>query len=358
MIFQESIEFKPGVKVDHIFNVGHEIEKTFEALRKKVEPEVVMQWLQNQVKFVLSEFGVGEMLALQPPNYQLVRNNQGVLQVMSAEASAYGDQLPSFLAAQGFPEPVREGLFKVYTGLAEAQTGEGFVRYSPTEFYQHLNSITDVLEIYRVIEAREDGSRLVEGRYVLLNVLPSSERAFVINWHNLKTGITAEASPDLLIASPQKFPFSNFSLRSEDPVAEHMSRLEQEFLQQFGHGLMYGDIDKSLYALVENLAARNIHELGRVLINGGFIEKLKALILLSQAKWARFKGIDPIKHLGDIFSGRIILGGSEGILSFDTDQEVLLTVDRILGLEKERSKKQCSVHGDYDGDNCPQCTKM
>lgn len=357
----DRIELAPGIESHKIFNFAHELKKTFEVLSRNVSSQVVLQWLQKQVEFVLTEFGVGESLAIQPPTWQLVRlGPEGNLEVVSQAAQDYGDQLPSFLKAEGFPPAVKEGMWRTYSGLAQAGVGEGYVRYSPTDFYRHLGSRYDVLEVYRVVEAASDGFRLVESRYVLLNILPDYQRAAVVNWHDGRAGLPADVSPEQLISSPQKFRFSDFVLRSQDPIAAHAVWMEQKFQGQFGRRMMAGDNDRSLYAMVETLVKDHVGQLRQLLLaedGRGFIHKLKELILTSQSGWARVKGMDPARHLEDILAGRIILGGVEGTLSFDPDKDVFQTIRELFGWESEGSKKQCLVHGEYDGDYCPECAK-
>jgi hypothetical protein len=355
----DRIELAPGIESDKIFNFAHELHKTFEVLRRNVSSQVVLQWLQKQVEFVLTEFGVGESLAIQPPTWQLVRlGPEGNLEVLSQTAQDYGNQLPSFLKAEGFPSPVREGLWRAYRGLAQAGAGEGYVRYSPTDFYRHLGSRYDVLEFYRVVETGSDGFRLVETRYVLLNILPDYARATVVNWHGERPSLPADVSPEQLISSPQKFRFSDLALRAQDPIAAHAAWLEQRFQQQLGRPMMAGDDDRSLYAMVETLVKDHVDQLRQLLLaedNRAFIRKLKDLILKSQSGWAETKGLDPVRHLEDILAGRIVMGGVEGTLSFDADKDVFQVIRELFGWGTEGVKRQCRIHGEYAGNHCPQC---
>ncbi|OGD63981.1 hypothetical protein A2160_03335 [Candidatus Beckwithbacteria bacterium RBG_13_42_9] len=358
MVFAgESNRSKPGIET--IFVFSNELRKTFDALTDRVSPEVVLTWLQKQTEFVLSEFGVGESLSIQPPTWQLVRLAEENLQVKSAQAAEYGDQLPSFLLAEGFPEPVREGLFKVYHGLAQANVGDGFVRYSPTEFYKHLDSKFDVLEFYRVVEKRDDGSRLIESRYVLLDIFDSCKRAYIVNYHG-QAGMPIDADPSLLIASPQAFTYGQFALRAADPITAHARLLANRFQKQFGHSLLAGEDDQSLYKMIENLTARHISGLRNLLMSGdgfNFIKKLEGMILESQFEWAKIKGIDPRRHLDMILSGMIAVGGVEGSLTFNNLQDTLTNLFKSF-LDEFRTKNHCQIHGDYEGESCPGCSRI
>jgi hypothetical protein len=189
----ETASFLPGVDDRRLFNAANEIARAQEVLREHLAPQAVLGWVRHQVEGFLAEFGFGESLSVQPPYWLEIARVEDSLQVYSFNLSEYGEQSASYFDAEGFPLQIGEGLHRAYSLLATSKEGEGVIIMSPSEFYQDYGSRYDVANVFRVAKEGPNG-RLVEGRYYLLNGrLTSSERAFVLNWHNSGASIPTDA---------------------------------------------------------------------------------------------------------------------------------------------------------------------
>jgi len=314
------VQLFPGrVDNDRVFNVAHELEGAIRVLAEHAKPKAVENWLGNQVSSFLAEFGMGETLAVQLPYWLVVETDEEGVNVSVLNIPEYGEQSQSYVEAGDFRPAVHEGLMKAYKLLSEAEEGEVVIIVSPTELYQEYGSINDVANPFRVVKKREDGSRLVEGRYLLLNVLKNYERAFLLNWHGDRAGISADASPEEIVSSPQKFRLGERMLKKEDPMAAHALFLNQRFKQQFGKDLLAGESDLSLYGEITELVQANLSFLYNSLFledreesKFQFFSKLKEMIIDCQGFWAEVKGIDVKDHMRRFYAGYLPIGAFHG----------------------------------------------
>lgn len=354
-------QFLPGVENDRLFSFANELKLAQEVLREHLAPQAVLSWLRHQVESFLTEFGVGEALSIQPSYWFELQSIDGDHQVFSLNIPEYGEQSESYVSVEGFPHATGEGLISAYRLLSSADAGDGVIIVSPTEFYEEYGSRYDVANLFRVVEVRDDGYRLVEGRFLLLNGgLTSYERAFLLNWHDLEARVSADASAHEIVRRPQRFHYREQILDEEDPIAAHAAFINYVFKQQFGKDLLGGDNDMAMYETVRELVDRRLHSLHQFLLVGDkerFIGSLRGMMFGSQREWARERGIDPEAHIQDILFGRVSVGGIHPITGLPVDDGL----DSMLnGIEScgEVGSKHCAEHGDYEGKACPECRKL
>lgn len=301
------ITLVPGYYNDQIFNVSSETEKTLEALSNKFSPQVILEWLKNQVTFFLAEYGVGENLSIPPSYWQEIKKNDDGIGVWVSNLNEYGEQSASFIESRGKEDAVSQGLVKAYQMLTEGNAGEGVVIVSPKELYVDYGSNYDVLNIFRIVNIAGDGSRLVEGRYLLLNGgLTSVERTFLLKWHNREAGVSIDATPEQIVASPQPFVLEERFLREEDSIASYAFYLDKVFFTRFRKNLLGGDNDFSMYEKINQIVAEGISDLRNFLLEGnkaGFLKKLRKMVEESHERWARINGICVETHLQMLASG-------------------------------------------------------
>lgn len=359
--FIEAERFLPGVDNDRLFNFAHELAKAQEVMQRYVAPHAVLHWLRNQTESFLAEFGVGEAFSIQPPYRFKICDQNSSVKVFSSQAPEYGEQSASFRSAEGFPNEISEGLARAYRLLSVAEEGEGVIIVSPSDFYRDYGSRYDVANFFRVVEVQSDDSRLVEGRYTLLNGrLSDGERAFLLNWHGGESRIAGNTTPNEIVRTPQRFCYRERELREEDPIAAHVTFFARVFEQQFGKRLLWKERDQSMHKEVMGIVGRNLELLRSFLLAGnkkGFMGRLKAMMLESQSRWAEEEGIDPKRHLADLLEGRLIIGGIHPVIGMSTEDAFGGTDLNIFNLGAEKQKGQCAKHGKYEGDECPRCKK-
>lgn len=324
--------------------------------------EVVTKWVGTQVFFFLTEFGAGKTLSLQPTYQSELLEEEGEVVAYAFNIRDYGDQKKSQISFEGIDEAVRLGLSRIYSLLGELPENHGLVRVSPTEFYKDFNSSYDVVELYRVVSVREDGSRVMEGRYVVLDgVLSREERMFVANIHtgyDLVNGVVGtdgevvEYSHTNLVMNPQRVVYDS---RSEDPTLLHVKDLNNLFRNKFGRDLVK-EIDIEMYHKIDHRVKENIEDLVELLMCNdrlGYVAKLKGMMFESQKEWAVSKGIDPVWHMNEIIAGRFAVGfeiGGFGESVWDPVAKKWYDGGGVDG------KKHCFVHEeDYWGERCPRC---
>jgi len=322
---QPEIQLFPGVDNDRVFNFAHELERAMPVLAEHARPEAVENWLGNQVRSFLAEFGVGETLSVQLPYWLVIETGEEGVNVSVFNIPEYGEQSQSYTEVSDFPPAISEGLMQAYDLLSSAEKGEVVIIVSPTEFYQEYGSKNDVANLFRVVKVREDGSRLVEGRYLLLNILEDYQRAFLLNWYG-RAGIDANASPEKIVSSPQKLRLGETMLKEEDPMAAHALFLNQLFRQQFGKDLLAGESDLSLYGKITELVKTNLSFLYNSLFledreesKFQFFSKLKEMMIDCQGFWAEVKGIDVREHIERFLAGQLPIGGFH---SFEADSTI------------------------------------
>jgi len=344
--------FLPGVSNERIFSFANELVNAQRVINEHLAPQAVLKWLTNQVEFFLTEFGVGEPLVIQPSYFLKIIKAGGEVKVGLLDVDEYGNQAGSFENTDGFPEAIAKGLRRANEMLAEAKKGEGVVILSPTDFYQDFGSKYDVMNLFRVMEIGDDGSRVVEGRFLLLNGgLDSAERVFLLNWHNDQVNIPLEATPDLIVSSPQQFSYGEDVLEKSDPMIKHTEMLRLNFRQRFNKDLLKGEVDWSSYERVKRLVGGQIHLLRELLLvreESGFVNKLKSMMIESQRLWAETNWIDPDIHIAAIFTGQLQLGG---IHPLTKESDPFANSDGV-----ENSVKKCrKCQSEYLGSGCPHC---
>lgn len=357
----------PGMDNDKLFNAANEIARASEVLSKHLAPYAVLEWLRGQAEGFLAEFGFGESLSIQPPYWLEISKTDADPQVFCLNLREYGEQAESYRDAPNFPEVVGEGLMSAYRMLSSAQAGEGVIIVSPTDFYKDYGSKYDVANFFRVVEVSKDGSRLVEGRYLLLNRgLTNYQRAFLLNWHSHEAHIPIDASAKRIVKSPQLFRFGELALNDEDPIAAHIDKLRRAFMSQFGKELLGGESDLSLYGVIRELVSQNLKSLHNFVLGKdeySILRKLKDMMFSSQRVWAREREIDPDVHIEDILFGRTVIGGIHPATGESTDYyKDPFTGEWIAGSECEVNadgRKECpKCHRIYEGEECPQCRKV
>lgn len=357
MLRAETVELLPGVTNDRLFNAANEIRRAAEVMRQYLRPHAVLQWVSQQTEGFLAEFGLGESLSIQPSYWFELRDTNGFPGVFPLNIPEYGEQSASYREAPGFPSEIGLGLERAYRLLHEAQTGEGVVIVSPTNFYREYGSRFDVMNLFRVTKDDGAGTRVVEGRYVLLNgALADHERAFVLNWHNPEASVPSNTSPQLVVLSPQRFRYGEAALASRDPIVTHTQELERIFTRRFGKALLGGETDLGLYGVVRAVVASGAERLLRAVLASDaqrLLATLKELLVSSQRTWAGARGIDPDEHLADIFLGRRPIGGIHPITGLPVEDGSGMS----LGEEDPCATdvRRCAIHGEYEGGSCPQC---
>lgn len=360
MIHAEAVELVPGVKNERLFHAANEFARASEVIRRYLHPHAVLHWIRHQAEGFLAEFGFGESLSIQPSYWLEIHTTSGVPEVFPLNIPEYGEQSVSYLEAPDFPPDIGQGLGRAYRMLSDAETGEGVIIVSPTDFYKDFGSRFDVINLFRVVENDGLGIRMVEGRYLLLDgALADHERAFLLNWHNPKANVPADASPDLIVRSPQRFQFGSQELGATDPIVAHAEELERIFSERFGKALLGGESDLGLYELVRSLVDSGVEDLMRAVLDKDaqrLLTTLRTMMVTSQRSWASERGIDPDEHLLDIFSGRRPIGGIHPLTGLPVEETSGVGLDSGEPCESE-GLRRCVIHGEYEGESCPQCRR-
>ena len=324
--------------------------------------EVVEEWVGTQVFFFLAEFGAGKTLSVQPPYRANLYFDDGGVVVNSFNLPEYGNQKDSYTSFEGIAEPVRKGLELVYETLGRSKPGEGVARVSPTEFYVNYGSKYDVIELQLVEGFAEDGSRIIRGRYLVLDrPMNREERCFVNNWHAgvassegvvTMGGGEVSYSTQALVMNPQWFVYENVE---GDATLGHVKKLNAAFYEKFGRELV-GETDFSMYGAIKKRVDDNVVDLVEMLLDergDEFVGRLSEMMFSSQREWAVRQNIDPDQHIWKIRTGQIPIGfeiGGFGEMVWDPVAKTWYESGSSEGT------KHCLVHEeDYRGDACPKC---
>lgn len=284
--------------------------------RKSEFRSIIEDWVSTQTFFFLTEYGAGKRLQVQPPYLaDLIPNKNGEVDVYAFNLRDYGNQKDSYVDFSGIDVAVREGLNRIYSQLATMDENEGMIRLSPSEFYKDFGSHYDVVEFYRVRKVKDDGSRVIEGRYLVLEkVLSQQERLFLINLANSEVkGVLSfdetqllDYSADNLALNPRKIEYP----QTEDPIFRLMEHLAGAFEKEFDSSLL-ASTDFYMYERIMDRVKAHIGLLVDLLLLGNektVINLLRNMMFESQYEWAESKGINPDDHIQKILDGDILLG--------------------------------------------------
>lgn|SRR3989344_3427202 len=314
---------------------------------------LVEEWVGAQAFFFLTEFGAGKRLPVQPSYLAEIVTQTNEPEVYAFNLRDYGNQKKSYVDFDGVHPFVRKGLSRIYGGLAMMAENEGMIRVSPSEFYTNFGSHYDVVEFYRIREVREDNSRLMEGRYMVLDrKLSKEERLFLVNGMQDDRGTVPafDGTNDLpysienLVLNPRMVSYT----RGSDPVLDFMVSMSAEFNHRFGEPLVHS-MDFHMYETIASRVADKASALVDLLLEGSeqqVIDLLRTMMFDSQREWAVYNNLDPDLHVQRILDGEIEIGF-----------EMATTGDPLLNtwFDTIVAERYCEMHAKYYHGNCPDC---
>lgn len=320
---------------------------------------IIEKWMFNQIYYFLTEFGAGRLLPIQP-SYQaeIEVDEDGRFSVYALNLQDYGEQKRSYVSFDGVDVAVRDGLVTAYSTLSTMNPGEGLFRLSPSEYYTAFGSTYDVIEFYRVVEKKESGGRLIEGRYLILDrILSSQERTFIVNQNDVSGGafITNTSGTEIIRSTPESIvrnpQMTIYEPTSADPILDKIWQVASSYTAAYGKPLV-SETDFFMYEKIQERVAENMPLILELCSKSQvddreMIALLRSMMFSSQKQWAEMKGLDPDEHIQKIIDGEIVIG-FETMSDFDDPVAVK-------ALSKKKEVGFCEIHLKRFVGKCLEC---